>query len=236
MDSLLITGAGGLVGSTAAESFHAQGYRIVGIDNDLRGKLLHDPLGSTAWNLDRLAKVLPRFRNHWEDVRNEAALSKVFQDDGKSFRAIIHCAAQTAHEGEIQEDFQINVQGTLNLLRLWRHYCPEAVFVYLSTIKVYGNYPNVLQYERSATRYDLPETHRYFRGFDETVSIDQGMSSFFGRSKTAADLYVQEYVYQFGLRAACFRASCLTGGMHSGTEAHGMLSYLMRCAQTKTHY
>src|SRR5436309_1541299 len=118
MDSMLITGAGGLVGSAAAEYFHAQGYRIVGVDNDLRGKLLHDSLASTAWNIHRLTRILPRFHNHWEDVRDEAALWKILLENGKNFRAIIHCAAQTAHEGEIEEDFQINVRGTLNLLRL----------------------------------------------------------------------------------------------------------------------
>jgi CDP-paratose 2-epimerase len=233
---MLVTGAGGLVGSEATEYFHKSGYRIIGVDNDLRGKLLHDPKGSTQWNIDRLERVLPNFTNHSLDVRNREGLEDIFKANGPTFKAIIHCAAQTAHEGEVQEDFAINTLGTLNLLDLWHRYCPEATFVYLSTIKVYGNFPNTLEYQRLQTRYDLAADHRFYPGFDETVSIDQGISSFFGRSKTSADLYVQEYAYQYGLNAACFRASCLTGGHHSGTEAHGMLSYLMRCAISRTPY
>ena len=233
---MLITGAGGLVGSAAAEYFHEQGYEIIGVDNDLRGKLLHDPKGSTQWNINRLTRLLPRFTNHCLDVRDQAAMTSLFRDHGERIRAIIHSAAQPAHEGEVAEDFQINTVGTLNLLDLWYRHCPEAVFIYLSTIKVYGSYPNTLEYRRLNTRFDLDPSHQYYNGFDESVSIDQGMSSFFGRSKTAADLYVQEYVYQFGLRGVCFRASCLTGGEHAGTEAHGMLSYMMRCACTKHPY
>jgi CDP-paratose 2-epimerase len=236
MDTMLITGAGGLVGSSAVEHFHAQGYNLVGVDNNLRGRLLHDPKASTQWNIERLTRTLSKFTNHPYDIRDKQALTPLFSDGGKQIRAVVHCAAQTAHEGELLEDFQINTLGTLNLLDLWHKYCPEAVFVYLSTIKVYGNYPNTLKYERLTSRYDLKLSDRYYQGFDEGVSIDQGMSSFFGRSKTAADLYVQEYAYQFGLKTVCFRASCLTGGQHSGTEAHGMLSYMMRCAYTKTPY
>lgn len=236
MQTMLITGVGGLVGSATAEHFHARGYRIIGVDNDLRGRLLGDPRGSTQWNIDRLASSLTQFKNYPYDVREQKAIEEILSGDGRNTKVIVHCAAQTAHEGEVTEDFEINTIGTLNLLKLWRKYCPEAVFIYLSTIKVFGNYPCTLQYVSSPTRLDLVPSHRYFKGFDESVSIDQGMSSFFGRSKTAADLYVQEYSYQYGLHAVCFRASCITGGLHSGTEAHGMLSYMMRCAATRTPY
>lgn len=236
METMLITGVGGLVGSATAEHFHARGYQIIGVDNDLRGRLLGDPKGSTQWNIDRLASSLTRFKNYPCDVRDHKTIEDIFKGDARHAKVIVHCAAQTAHEGEVTEDFAINAIGTLNLLKLWRQYCPEAVFIYCSTIKVYGNYPCTLQYDSLPSRFDLDPHHRYFKGFDETVSIDQGMSSFFGRSKTAADLYVQEYSYQYGLHAACFRASCITGGLHSGTEAHGMLSYMMRCAATRKPY
>ena len=236
MDAILITGVGGVVGSAAAEHFHAKGFRIIGIDNDLRGTLLNDPKGSTLWNIERLQKALNGFTNHFLDVRDMDAMSRVISEEGPSLHAIIHCAAQPAHEGSVREDFQVNAVGTLNLLELWHRYCPQAAFAYASTIKVYGDFPNTIEYQVKETRFDLEPSHRYYRGFDENVPIGQGMSSFFGRSKTAADFYVQEYAHQSGLRALCFRASCLTGGLHSGTEAHGMLSYMMRCAYTKTPY
>ena len=218
------------------EQFHSLGYSVVGVDNDLRGKLLGDPGASTLWNIRRLEKSLRNFFNFDVDIRSGEEMEKIIKDRSSSIRAIIHAAAQPAHEGKVVEDYFINAVGTVTLLDLWKRYCPDAVFIYVSTIKVYANYPNTLEYERRDTRFDLSTGHRYFQGFDETVSIDQGMSSFFGRSKTAADLYVQEYVYQYGLKAVCFRASCLTGGNHSGGEAHGMLSYMMRCAVTGKPY
>ncbi len=236
MSAIIITGVGGLVGSAAAEYFHDEGYTIIGVDNDSRGRLLHDDKASTRWNIERLKSRLPRFINYSYDVRRKEEMEEVYSLAGKDLTAIIHSAAQTAHEGSVLEDFEINTIGTLNMLDLWRKRSPEAVFLYMSTIKVYGNYPNTLNYVQRPSRYDLDPSHRYYNGFDESVSIDQGMSSFFGRSKTAADLYVQEFSYQFGLRSACFRASCITGGMHSGTESHGMLSYLVRCGYTKTPY
>lgn len=236
MDKILITGVGGLVGSAAAEHFHRKGLSIIGVDNDLRGTLLGDPQGSTRWNVQRLSKVLRNFSHHELDVRDKDGMEKLVRQIGPGLKGIVHCAAQTAHEGAVLEDFSINTVATLNLLDLWRRHSPQAVFAYMSTIKVYGSFPNTIEYHRGPTRYDRAPSEKYFQGFDEGVSIDQGMSSFFGRSKTAADLYVQEFCYQHGLKGACFRASCLTGGNHSGTEAHGMLSYLMRCVVTGTPY
>lgn len=236
-NTIIITGAGGLVGCAAVEHFHGLGFSIIGIDNDSRGRMLHDPKASTGWNIERLTRDLPRFRNISADVRDTLEMDAIVAGIGYDVAAIIHTAAQTAHEGSLREDFSVNANGTLNLLDAWRQFCPEAVFVYMSTIKVYGGYPNLLEYKKCPTRYDLPIKHRYCKGFDETVPIDQsGMSSFFGRSKTAADLYVQEFAAQFGLKAACLRASCITGGRHAASEAHGFLGYLMKCAYLKTPY
>jgi CDP-paratose 2-epimerase len=68
------------------------------------------------------------------------------------------------------------------------------------------------------------------------MSIDQSMHSLFGSSKAAADILVQEYGRYFGLKTASFRGGCLTGPSHSGTQLHGFLSYLMKCAVTGEHY
>ena len=234
METLLVTGAGGLVGSKVVE-YYGILNNVIGIDNDSRSKLLKDKGASTKWNIDRLEEKYPNFRNFDIDIRNkhqvyEAGIKK------QNLKAIIHCAAQASHEGEVREDFSVNTFGTLGLLELWRDHCPDAVFIYLSTIKVYADYPNNLDYLELTTRYDLPPFVPHYNGFDEQVSIDQGISSFFGRSKTAADLYVQEFAHQYGMKAAVLRASCITGGNHSGVEAHGMLSYMMKCAVTNTPY
>ena len=234
MAKILITGCGGLVGSAAVQVL-SNNYEIVGIDNDLRKTLLNDSEASTRWNIERLERSFKNFKNHYVDVRDKEVLEKIYKKEAP-FKAIIHCAAQTAHEGKVLEDFSVNTVGTLNLLDMWMRYSHDASFLYMSTIKVYGHYPNTLDYIKEKRRFSLPREHRYHSGFDESVSIDQGMSSFFGRSKTAADLYVQEYLYQHQLKGACFRASCITGGYHAGTESHGMLNYMMRCVYQNKPY
>jgi CDP-paratose 2-epimerase len=163
----------------------------------------------------------------------------MFQADG-SYDAIVHCAAQTAHSGELVTDFDINVMGTMNLLKLWRERCPEAKFIYLSTIKVYGDAPCRIKYAKSGDRFtpDDAKTEWYDpeRGFNEKTPIGQGVSSFFGRSKTASDLYTQEFRYQYGMDSYVLRPTCITGTRQLGTEAHGFLGYLMKCAYLKKPY
>jgi len=232
---VLITGVGGLVGSAVAEYFHRRGWGVVGVDNNLRGMLLTDPAASTQWNIDRLSTELYNFVNYPIDIRNTDSLEAVFAIRDE-IGAIVHCAAQASHEGDLQDDFTTNVVGTLNLLGLWKKHCPGIPFVYMSTIKVYGDYPNQLRYATKDMRLDLSTSERHYEGFDEQIPIGGGTSSFFGRSKMAADMYVQEYSLQYGMRSVCFRASCITGGYHSGVEAHGMLSYLMKCVVTETPY
>lgn len=235
MPKILVTGSGGLIGSEVCERFHSLGYIVIGLDNNLRGQLY--PEGSVEWNLERLAQSLPHFTNYSIDIRSKGDVQAIF--DENKFNAVVHCAAQPAHEGDLRTDFAVNVLGTLNILEGWKARCPDAPFVYLSTIKVYGNSPNKYTTELGVggSRLDLPRGHRFYEGFDETLPLGgEGAASFFSRSKTAADLYVQEFAYQFGLPATCLRPSCVTGGHHSGTEAHGMLSYMMKCAVQQRPY
>jgi CDP-paratose 2-epimerase len=93
-----------------------------------------------------------------------------------------------------------------------------------------------LPYIELETRWELEESHPYYDGIDEFMSIDQTMHSLFGASKVAADVLVQEYGRYFGMKTACFRGGCLTGPSHAGTQLHGFLSYLMKCALTGRDY
>ncbi|MDD5731017.1 MAG: NAD-dependent epimerase/dehydratase family protein, partial [Candidatus Omnitrophica bacterium] len=148
-------------------------------------------------------------------------------------------ASQPSHDWAAKApkiDFGVNAQGTLNLLEASRLYCPQAVFSFTSTNKVYGDRPNTLPLVELDKRYELPQDHRYYRGIDETMSIDGCLHSVFGASKAAADIMTQEYGKYFGLKTGVFRGGCLTGPSHSGAQLHGFLSYLVKCCILKRKY
>ena len=239
MASVIITGAAGLIGSEATHFFISKGFSVIGIDNDLRSHFFGNA-ASTNWNRDLLIRRYPReYQHHDLDIRDREAMEGVFQTLGQEIVLVIHAAAQPSHDWAARHpetDFSVNAVGTLNLLELTRRYCPEAVFIFTSTNKVYGDMPNQLPLEELASRWELPAGHRHMPGIDETMSVDQSMHSLFGVSKLSADLLVQEYGRYFGLKSACFRGGCLTGPAHSGTELHGFLAYLMKCITTGTEY
>jgi CDP-paratose 2-epimerase len=134
-------------------------------------------------------------------------------------------------------DFTVNANGTLILLEATRQHCPEAVFVFTSTNKVYGDNPNYLPLVELENRWEISQNHHYYtNGIDELMSIDHTKHSLFGASKVAADVLVQEYGKYFGMKTGVFRGGCLTGPNHSGAQLHGFLAYLMKCAITGNHY
>ncbi len=233
MKIALITGVAGLIGSESARFFHAQGFRIVGIDNNMR-KYFFGPDGSTKENLKELQGECPNFKNYDKDIRDAGAIARIFEEYGRDISVIIHNAAQPSHDWASREphtDFGINAVGTLNLLEAARQYCPQAVFIFASTNKVYGDHPNRLPLVELETRWELDQAHPYFKkGIDEGMSLDQCTHSVFGASKVAADIMAQEYGRYFGMKTGIFRCSCLTGPRHAAAELHGYLAYLMKCA------
>lgn len=239
MSTALITGSGGLIGS-AATIFLAQKFdRVIGIDNDMR-RVFFGEEASTRWNTDQLREMTPNLIHFDVDIRDRGALERIFSEHGSDIGLVVHTAAQPSHDKAAEIpflDFEVNANGTLNLLELTRQHCPEAVFIFTSTNKVYGDNPNHLPLEELETRWEVAQSHPYYaNGIDERMSIDQTKHSLFGASKVAADVLVQEYARYFGMRTGIFRGGCLTGPNHSGAQLHGFLSYLMKCAITKTPY
>lgn len=238
MSVVLVTGSSGLIGSQAVEFFAGKGHTVVGVDNNLRQYFFGDN-ASTEWNRQRLQEKLPAFIHREADIRDCAALEEIYQEYNEDIALIIHTAAQPSHDWAAREpltDFSVNATGTINLLELARQHCPQAVFIFCSTNKVYGDRPNTLPLIEQQTRFELPEDHPYYQGIDEEMSIDQCKHSLFGASKVAADVVVQEYGRYFGMKTGVFRGGCLTGPAHSGTELHGFLSYIVRCAITGQTY
>ena len=238
MKICLITGSAGLIGSEAVEFFAPKFDLIVGIDNDMRRYFFGEE-ASTDWNTARLTENYPNYKHFNIDIRDQDALKNVFQTYGKDIALIVHTAAQPSHDWAAKEpftDFTVNANGTLNMLEYTREFCPEAVFIFTSTNKVYGDNPNFLPLIEGETRWEIDESHPYFDGIDENMSLDQTKHSIFGASKVAADIMTQEYGKYFGMKTGTFRGGCLTGPRHSGAQLHGFLSYLMKCAITKQHY
>lgn len=227
--NLLVTGSSGLVGSEVVEHFDRLGHTVTGIDNNMR-RTFFGPCGDTEWNLRRLMNATKRFAHTDIDLRNRAKVFELFAR--QKFDAIVHCAAQPSHDKAREIpllDFEINAVATVYLLEATRQYCPEAVFIFLSTNKVYGDAPNEKPLRELPTRYDYAAPSD-FDGVDESCRIDQTLHSLFGASKTAADIYAQEYGKYFGLKVGIFRCGCLTGPKQSGVQLHGFLSHLVRVA------
>lgn len=238
MTVALITGSAGLIGSEACFYFGKLGFDVVGIDNDMRRVFFGDE-ASTAWNLQRLRQSLPSYVHHNLDIRDREATGKLFGRYGREIKLVIHTAAQPSHDWAAREpftDFDINAGGTLNILEHCRNHSPDAVFIFTSTNKVYGDTPNRLPLVELETRFELERSHTYYSGIREDMTIDDSLHSLFGASKVAADVIVQEYGRYFGMKTACFRGGTLTGPQHAATQLHGFLAYVMRCTMTGTPY
>jgi CDP-paratose 2-epimerase len=239
MSVAVVTGSCGLIGYESAAHFGAQGMTVAGVDNDMRASFF-GPAASTSASRARLQRVLgDGYEHHDLDIRDRSSMLALFQRYGAAIELVVHTAAQPSHDWAAREpftDFDINAVGTLNLLEATRLHAPEAVFVFTSTNKVYGDTPNALPYVELETRWELEPGHRYEGGIDESMSIDSSLHSLFGASKVAADVLVQEYGRYFGLRTTCFRGGTLTGPNHAAAELHGFLAYVVRCALTRTPY
>jgi CDP-paratose 2-epimerase len=225
--TILVTGSSGLIGSEAVEDFDRQGHRVFGVDNNMRREFF-GPAGDTLWNLERLKKSTKQFTHVDLDIRDRRSLNDLFR--ANRFDLIVHCAAQPSHDKARDIaliDFEVNALGTVNLLEATRQHCPDAVFLFMSTNKVYGDAPNEIPMVELETRYDYAQPED-FAGVNETCRIDRSMHSLFGASKAAADLAAQEYGRYFGMNVGVFRGGCLTGPAHSGVELHGFLSYLVK--------
>jgi CDP-paratose 2-epimerase len=239
MATILVTGSAGLIGSESVRFFVERGFNVVGIDNDLRAYFFGSE-ASTEWNRRLLEQEYGGKYRHCDlDVRDRQTIENLFKEYSSDITMVIHTAAQPSHDWAASDphvDFAVNANGTLNLLQAARQFAPAAVFIFTSTNKVYGDLPNKLPLRELDTRWEIEPGHRYERGIDESMSIDQSKHSLFGVSKVAADILVQEYGKYFQMKTASFRGGCLTGPAHSGTELHGFLAYLMLCTLSSKPY
>jgi CDP-paratose 2-epimerase len=239
MDITFITGSAGLIGAESVRFFSKKNCKIIGVDNDMRRVFFGDE-ASTEWSRKKLESEIPEYTHIHEDIRDASAMERIFKEFNSDIKLIIHTAAQPSHDWAANDpftDFTINANGTLMILEMTRTYCPNAVFIFTSTNKVYGDNPNMLPLAEQELRWEIDAEHEYYKyGISESMSIDKTKHSLFGVSKVAADVLVQEYGKYFNIKTAVFRGGCLTGPGHSPSVLHGFLAYLMKCAATGAPY
>ena len=235
MNTLLVTGSSGLIGSEVCMHFADLGWKIHGVDNNQRA-VFFGPSGDTRWNQHRLEKTIKDYTHHELDIRDRENVLKIIQTIKPD--AIVHTAAQPSHDRAAAipfDDFDTNAVGTFNLLEATRRYSTQIPFVHMSTNKVYGDAPNEIPLIELETRWDYAD-ERYKNGIPETFRIDRTKHSLFGASKVSGDISVQEYGRYFNMPTACLRGGCLTGPNHAGVELHGFLSYLVKCNLEEKEY
>lgn len=231
--NVLVTGSCGLIGSEVSRYFLNLGWKVFGVDNDMRAEFFGANASTEAQRRKLALKI--DYTHLVMDIRDPHLVTRAVCVSRPDL--IVHTAAQPSHDMAAKipfVDFEVNARGTLNLLEAARHNCPETPFVHMSTNKVYGDYPNFLLLVEGKKRFDFVFDER--SGIGEALPIDQSTHSLFGCSKLAADIYVQEYGRYFGMPTCCLRGGCLTGPNHAGVELHGFLSYLIKCNVQQKEY
>lgn len=204
------------------------GWEVHGVDNNMRADFF-GPQGDTRWNQKRLQSEFKAFHHHEIDIRDRRAVLACLEELKPGM--VVNAAGQPSHDLAASrpfDDFDTNAAGALNMLEATRLHSPDAVFVQMSTNKVYGDLPNTIALTELETRWDYADP-AFANGISEAFSIDQCKHSLLGASKLAADVLVQEYGRYFGMKCCALRGGCLTGPNHSGVELHGFLSYLIKC-------
>jgi CDP-paratose 2-epimerase len=218
----MITGGAGFIGTNLAHRLLKSGRRVLIFDN------LSRP--GVEWNVRWLTT------HHGEnvqvrvaDVRNRCAVREAVRGAEQVFHLAAQVAVTTSLQDPIQ-DFEVNVQGTLNLLEELRGLPDPPPLIFTSTNKVYGALKHITLHKNS-TRYEPADSLISVKGVNEHCLLD--FYSPYGCSKGAAEQYVIDYARTFRLPAVVFRMSCIYGPHQFGTEDQGWVAYFLGRALEK---
>ena len=208
---ILITGGAGFIGCNAARYFGARNWNVTVLDNLSRA--------GTHKNLEWLSEG-PTFDFERADVRDRVAVDRVLAEG--RFDAVLHLAAQVAVTTSVADprtDFAVNALGTFNVLDAVRLHCPDAVFIFASTNKVYGKIASAAC-ELRGNRYAYVDRPY---GIGESEPLD--FLSPYGCSKGAADQYALDFARIYQIPATSFRQSCVYGPRQFGVEDQGWVAW-----------
>ena len=219
MNSVLIFGGAGFVGTNLALSLLERGQRVVVFDN-----LSRKGVGDNLETLRHQAHLGRPFSFIEGDIRDEGAVAHAVE----RAESVVHLAAQVAVTTSLVsplEDFEINARGTLNILEAVRLRSDGAVpVVFTSTNKVYGALDDV-SLQLCDDRYTPQNPDIARAGIGESRPLD--FHSPYGCSKGAADQYVLDYARSFDIPATVFRMSCIYGPHQKGNEDQGWVAHFL---------
>lgn len=223
---VLVTGGAGFVGSHTAEFYAEKGAEVTVFDNMSRVSSLEtadQTRNTAAYNREYLQEKYPEIDIVEGDVRNRERLFNVV--DGHD--AVVHTAGQVAVTASLENphyDFQVNAQGTFNVLDAASAADSNPAVVFASTNKVYGDNVNDIPIRQEKNRYWY-DPSEYDNGIPESLSIDDCEHTPYGVSKLTGDLYVQDYASRNEVDAAAFRMSCIYGPRQFGNEDQGWVAH-----------
>lgn len=179
METILITGAAGFIGSHLTERLLSLGYQIIGLDN-------FDPFYDPAIKRKNAALFdsNPRFTLLEGDIRDLPFLEKIFARH--RIDKIVHLAARAGVRPSIQFPLlyeEVNMKGTLNLLEMSRARSIKQ-FVFASSSSVYGG------------NLKTP--------FSETDPVDSPVSPY-AATKKAGELFCYNYHHLYQIPMTCLR-------------------------------
>jgi CDP-paratose 2-epimerase len=212
----VITGGAGFIGTNLAGALLGRGERVRIVDNLSRAGA-EENLRQLRERHDGLLEYVP------VDVRDRPAL----RDAVRGASSVFHFAAQVAVTSSLDDprlDFEVNLQGTVQLLEELRRLPEAPPLVFTSTNKVYGSLEDV-EVERFGEQW-LPCEERLRRhGVDESRPL--AFATPYGCSKGGADQYVLDHAKTFGLPATVFRMSCIYGRHQHGNEDQGWVAHFL---------
>ncbi|MFP4163281.1 MAG: SDR family NAD(P)-dependent oxidoreductase [Chitinispirillaceae bacterium] len=208
---VVVTGGAGFIGTNMCHRLLSEGHEVILYDNLSRPGSKRN----LQWLLETHGEKL---RVKIADVRDREALKSCVREAA----VVFHFAAQVAVTTSLadpEEDFSVNLQGTLNLLEILRSTPRQTILVYTSTNKVYGQLGDI-PLRPGVTRYEASS-----KGIDESRTLD--FHSPYGCSKGGADQYVIDFSRTFGIPSVVFRMSCIYGPHQFGTEDQGWVAHFL---------